>query len=215
MDIDRDNIKIYKASIISIQENIQGEKMSCPQNSEKPHAVCVPYSAQGHVSPFMQLIKLLHWKGFTITMVDTQSYHTRLLQSLGPDFAVGLPGFRVETIPDGLAYSGGDANPDVSELSDALRKNCKTPFKDLIKRMETSGLGKVRCIIADGVMSFANEVGRELGIPEVQFWTASACGLLAYLQFDELIHRGIIPFKGKVLTLHTSKFKAMFFLIDG
>ncbi|XP_028803592.1 linamarin synthase 2-like [Neltuma alba] len=166
----------------------------------KPHAVCVPFSAQGHVSPFMQLVKLLHWKGFNVTMVDTASYHARLVRSLGPDFAEGLAGFRVETIPDGLHQSGRDANPDVSELCDALRKNCSEPFKELIKRMQSSaedeeGFGAVRCIIADGVMSFAIGVAEELGIPEVQFWTASACGFMAYLQFDALICRGIIPFK--------------------
>ncbi|KAK4264928.1 hypothetical protein QN277_026043 [Acacia crassicarpa] len=175
--------------------------MSDSHNSGKPHAVCVPYSAQGHVSPFMQLVKLLHWKGFTITMVDTESYHARLVRSLGPDFAKGLPGFRIETIPDGLPQSDRmDLNPDVSELSDALRKNCSAPFKELVKRMQSSaaegeGFGAVRCIISDGLMSFAIEVAEELGIPEAQFWTASACGFIAYLQFDALIHRGIIPFK--------------------
>ncbi|XP_054804968.1 linamarin synthase 1-like isoform X2 [Prosopis cineraria] len=163
----------------------------------KPHAVCVPFSAQGHVSPFMQLVKLLHWKGFNITMVDTASYHMRLVRSLGPDFAKALRGFRVETIPDGLPRSGRDVNPDVTELCEAMRKNCSKPFKELVKRMqkEGGGFGAVRCIIADGVMSFAIEVAEELGIPEVQFWTASACGFMAYLQFDAPIHRGIVPFR--------------------
>ncbi|KAI9116951.1 hypothetical protein K1719_011950 [Acacia pycnantha] len=175
--------------------------MSDSHNSGKPHAVCVPFSAQGHVSPFMHLVKLLYWKGFTITMVDTESYHARLVRSLGPDFAMGLPGFRIETIPDCLPQSDRvDLNPDVSELCEALRKNCSAPFKELMKRMQSSaaegeGFSAVRCIIADGVMSFAIEVAKELGIPESQFWTASACGFMAYLQIDALIHTGIIPFK--------------------
>ncbi|KAL4645296.1 hypothetical protein ACB092_02G225800 [Castanea dentata] len=45
-------------------------------------------------------------------------------------------------------------------------------------------------------MSFAIKAGEELGIPEVQFWTASACGFMGYVYSIELVKRGILPFKG-------------------
>ncbi|WMV19711.1 hypothetical protein MTR67_013096 [Solanum verrucosum] len=45
------------------------------------------------------------------------------------------------------------------------------------------------------MMSFAINATQEFGILDVQFWTASACGYMGYLQFDELRRRGIIPFK--------------------
>ncbi|WMV23950.1 hypothetical protein MTR67_017335 [Solanum verrucosum] len=44
-------------------------------------------------------------------------------------------------------------------------------------------------------MSFAIKAAQEFGILDVQFWTASACGFMGYLQFDELRRREIIPFK--------------------
>lgn len=50
-------------------------------------------------------------------------------------------------------------------------------------------------------MSFAIEAAHEFGIPEVQFWTASAIGLIGFLHFDELIKRGIVPFKGTIFQL--------------
>lgn len=52
-------------------------------------------------------------------------------------------------------------------------------------------------IVADACMSFAVEAGREFGIPVVSLWTASACGLMAYLQFPEFVKRAIFPFKGR------------------
>ncbi|KAL5556086.1 hypothetical protein UlMin_038322 [Ulmus minor] len=52
----------------------------------KPHAVCVPFPAQGHVNPMMQLAKLLHSKGFHITFVNTEFNHKRLIRSKGPEF---------------------------------------------------------------------------------------------------------------------------------
>ncbi|KAL5556091.1 hypothetical protein UlMin_038327 [Ulmus minor] len=52
----------------------------------KPHAVCVPFPAQGHVNPMMQLAKLLHAKGFHVTFVNTEFNHKRLIRSRGPEF---------------------------------------------------------------------------------------------------------------------------------
>ncbi|TKY47668.1 7-deoxyloganetin glucosyltransferase [Spatholobus suberectus] len=172
------------------------EKPQRPQ----PHVVCVPFPAQGHINPFMQLAKALHWRGFRITFVHTESNHRRLVQSLGPTFVKTQPSFQFETIPDGLPSWDGDVNPDVSALCDSTRKNFLAPFKELLIKLNTSsGLPPVSAIISDGVMTFAVQAARELSIPEAQFWTASACGFMGYLQFGELANRGIIPFNGQLL----------------
>uniref|UniRef100_A0A2N9IVU5 Glycosyltransferase n=1 Tax=Fagus sylvatica TaxID=28930 RepID=A0A2N9IVU5_FAGSY len=164
--------------------------------TSKPHAVCVPYPSQGHVTPMMQLAKLLHSRGFHITFVNTEFNHRRLIRSKGLDYIKGLPDFQFETIPDGLPQSDRDATQDVPALCDGTRKNCYAPFKELVIKLNSSSeVPLVTCIVSDGVMSFAIKVGEELGIPEVQFWTTSGCGFMGYLSFTELIKRGIIPFK--------------------
>ena len=167
----------------------------------KPHVVCVPYPSQGHVTPMMQLAKLLHSRGFYITFVNTEFNHNRLIRSRGPDFVKDLPDFRFEAIPEGLPPSDRDATQDVPALCDSTRKNCLAPFKELLLKLNSlpEEVPPVSCIVSDGVMSFAIKAGEDLGIPEVQFWTASACSFMGYLHFDELINRGIIPFKGKDL----------------
>ena len=166
------------------------------------HVVCVPFPAQGHLNPFMQLAKILHWKGFHITFVNTELNHRRLAQSLGPTFVKNQPGFHFETIPDGLTPSGGDAYPDNTSLCDSTRKNCLAPFKELLIKLNSSSeVPNISYIISDGAMSFAIKAAQELSIPEAQFWTTSACGFMAYLQFGELVSRGIIPFKGCLFVL--------------
>jgi hypothetical protein len=165
--------------------------------AKKPHAVCLPFPAQGHVTPMMRLAKLLHSRGFHITFVHTEFNHMRLIRSKGPDYIKGLPDFRFETIPDGLPPSDRDATQDVPALCDSTRKNCLAPFKELvIKLNSTSQVPQVTCIVSDSIMGFGREAGKELGIPEVQFWPSSACGFMAGMNVDELIKRGIIPFKG-------------------
>ena len=163
----------------------------------KPHAVCLPFPAQGHVNPMMQLAKLLHSRGFYITFVNTEFNHRRLIRSRGPDSVKGLSDFRFETIPDGLPPSDRDATQDVPPLCDSTRKNCLGPFKDLLLKLKKSTqVPPITCTVIDGIANFGIKAAKELGIPEVVFWTASACSFMGYLQFDELLKRGIVPFKG-------------------
>ena len=166
---------------------------------EKPHVVLVPFPAQGHVTPFLKLAKLLHSKGFHITFVNTEFNHNRLLKSQGPTALDGLPDFRFETIPDGLPPSDKNATQDVPALCDSTAKNCLAPFRDLLLRLNnhSTGVPPVSCVITDGVMSFALDAAQELGIPDVLFRTTSACGFMSYLHYHELIARGLVPLKGK------------------
>ncbi|KAL6227735.1 hypothetical protein ACLB2K_001692 [Fragaria x ananassa] len=167
------------------------------ESNTQPHVVCVPYPSQGHISPMMQLAKLLNSRGFHITFVNTEFNHRRLVRSRGHTSSLShLPDFRFETIPDGLPPSDKDATQDVPALSDSTRNNCLAPFKELLIKLDKlSEVPPVSCVISDGVMGFGREAAVELGIPEVQFWTASACGFMGYLQYGELLRRGMAPFK--------------------
>ncbi|XP_047336811.1 7-deoxyloganetin glucosyltransferase-like [Impatiens glandulifera] len=159
------------------------------------HVVLIPYPAQGHVSPMLKLAKLLYSTGFHVTFVNTEYNHARLLNSRGPSALDGLPGFRFCTIPDGLPPSPNiDATQDIPSLCNSTSKNCLEPFSELLaKIMASDESPPISCIISDGAMSFTLDAAERFGIPEVLFWTTSACGFLGYTQFDNLMKRGIIP----------------------
>ena len=163
----------------------------------KPHAVCVPYPAQGHINPMLKLAKILHSKGFHITFVNTEYNHNRLLRSRGPAALNGLPSFRFETITDGLPTSAADATQDIPALCISTERHCLQPFRELLGRLnDDGGVPPVSCIVSDAVMFSTIDAAEELGVPQVLLWTASACGLLGYAQYEKLIHRGLTPFKG-------------------
>lgn len=169
-------------------------------SSGKNHAVFIPYPAQGHINPMLKLAKILHFRGFHITFVNTEYNHERLVRSRGPDSVKGLDDFRFETIPDGLPPSEHDGTQDIAALCLSTRAKCLVPFRDLILKLNNSkGVPPVTCIIADGVMSFTLKVADELGILELVFWTMSACGFMGYLQFDQLIKRSYTPLKGIIV----------------
>ncbi|KAJ8433773.1 hypothetical protein Cgig2_025936 [Carnegiea gigantea] len=164
---------------------------------QKPHAVCVPYPAQGHINPMLKLAKILHSRGFHITFVNNEYNHNRLLRSRGPAALDGLPSFRFETITDGLPLVDADATQDIPELCVSTERNSLQPFKELLHRLNNAGGGvpPVSCIVSDGAMFFTLDAAEELGVPEVLLWTASACGFLGYAQFERLVERGLAPFK--------------------
>ncbi|KAK9157095.1 hypothetical protein Scep_003669 [Stephania cephalantha] len=161
-------------------------------SNNKPHVVCIPYPAQGHINPMFMLAKLLHQKGFHITFVNTEYNHKRLMKSRGPDSVEGLPDFRFETIPDGLPPTDNDdVTQDIPTLCYYTSETCLGPFRGLANKLNHTN--PITCIVSDSIMSFSVEVSEELGIPHVFFWTASACGLMGYWHYPDLFQRGLAP----------------------
>ncbi|GMH21857.1 hypothetical protein Nepgr_023700 [Nepenthes gracilis] len=166
---------------------------------DKPHAVCVPFPAQGHINPMFKLAKLLHFRGFHITFVHTEFNRNRLLRSHGPHYLDGLPSFNFEAIPDGLPPSDAvDSTQDIPSLCFSTDRSCIGPFRELLQKLNdtnSTGAPPVSCIVSDGSMLFTLDAAEELGVPEVLLCTASACGLLGYSQYRNLVERGLTPFK--------------------
>ncbi|KAF7085983.1 hypothetical protein CFC21_089342 [Triticum aestivum] len=164
----------------------------------KPHAVCLPYPAQGHITPMLNVAKLLHARGFDVTFVNTEYNHARLVRSRGPAAVAGLPGFRFATIPDGLPPSDDDdVTQDIPALCKSTTETCLGPFRDLLARLNDPATGHppVTCVVSDVVMGFSMEAANELGLPYVQLWTASAISYLGYRHYRLLISRGLVPLK--------------------
>nr|BEE35699.1 phenylethanoid UDP-sugar dependent glycosyltransferase [Sesamum indicum] len=168
---------------------------SLPRPESKPHAVCIPYPAQGHVNPMLKLAKLLHHHGgFHITFVNTEYNHRRLIKSGGPSAVEGLSDFRFHTIPDGLPPSDADTTQDVPSLCVSTTTTCLEPFCDLLSKLNSEA-PPVSCIVSDGVMSFTLKAAERFGLPEVLFWTTSACGFLGYRQYRRLVEEGYTPLR--------------------
>ncbi|XP_042485392.1 7-deoxyloganetin glucosyltransferase-like isoform X2 [Macadamia integrifolia] len=173
--------------------------MSCAavEEKKKPHAVCIPYPAQGHINPMLKVAKLLHHRGFHITFVNTEFNHKRLLNSRGPDSLKGLPDFQFQTIPDGLPPSDIDTTQDVPTLCQSTRRACLVPFRNLLSKLNTTpDIPPITCVVSDGIMTFTLQAAEEIRVPEILFWTTSACSFLAFMHYPHLMERGIIPLKG-------------------
>ncbi|CAN6213780.1 unnamed protein product [Urochloa humidicola] len=157
-----------------------------------PHVVLVPFPAHGHVAPHVQLGCALRARGVHVTLVHTKLHHRRLLARAGNAAKDdgGAGGLAVEVIPDGL--SPDDPPQTLRALHEALERNCPAPFAALLRALLRRS-PPASCVVADTTMPFASAAARAAGVPDVQFFTASASGLMGYLQFPELLSRGVIP----------------------
>ena len=164
------------------------------RDKKKLHVIFIPFPAQSHIKAMLKLAELLHHKGLQITFVNTDSVHKRFLESAGPHrLDASPPGFRFETIPDGISLSSLDdvataRNKRIHSVENLL----SAPFLDLLTKLPTPPT----CIVSDGVMSgFTIDVAQKLGIPIMLYWTLAACGFIIFYQMKFLIEKGLVPLK--------------------
>ncbi|XP_021861718.1 7-deoxyloganetin glucosyltransferase isoform X2 [Spinacia oleracea] len=171
------------------------------------HVICVPFPAQGHIRPMLKLAKLLHFKfNFNITFVNTHHIHQTLFKNHHTCSENNkTPFFRFESLrPEGV--SDNDPKDILSVINDVVTNKLELPLKELLmSNLRTSNninsnnnsnysRPRISCMISDVAMSsFTLRVAEEFGIPAVLFETASACSLLAYFHFRQLLDKGIIP----------------------
>lgn len=172
---------------------------------QKPHAVCIPFPAQGHINPMLKLSKLLNHAGFHISFVHTAYNYGRLFRTNGAAGVEGLPDFQFKQIDDGLPVNDTDTTQNVHSLCLSVLEYMITPFRDLVTNLNnnfavSSGeVPAVTCIVSDVSMSFTVHVAEELGVPVVLLIPMSACGFSGSAYHTELADRGLIPLKGTFL----------------
>uniref|UniRef100_A0A0E0GZ75 Glycosyltransferase n=1 Tax=Oryza nivara TaxID=4536 RepID=A0A0E0GZ75_ORYNI len=180
---------------------------SLPAAAEaRPHAVMVPYPAQGHVTPMLTLAKLLYSRGFHVTFVNNEFNHRRLLRARGAGALDGAPGFRFAAMDDGLPPSDADATQDVPALCHSVRTTWLPRFMSLLAKLDDEAAAaaaadgaarRVTCVVADSNMAFGIHAARELGLRCATLWTASACGFMGYYHYKHLLDRGLFPLKSR------------------
>ncbi|KAM1411105.1 hypothetical protein COP1_023839 [Malus domestica] len=142
------------------------------------HIIAVPYPAQGHVLPLMELSQCLVNHGFKVTFVNTEFNHKRIVNALAGKTHVG-DCIRLVSLPDGL-----EPGEDRNDL--AL----------LIEKINEEGSDKVTCVLADESSGWALDVAVKMKIPRVALLPASAAALALSFNIPKLIHEGIINDEG-------------------
>ncbi|GLJ48790.1 hypothetical protein SUGI_1028860 [Cryptomeria japonica] len=152
------------------------------------HALLLPFPAQGHINPLMQLAKILIANHFVVTFVNTDFIEKRLNNKSSEYMSF-------QSFPDGLPPEHG-RTLKLPELCESLQKHGPFHVENIVEKiMQSLRVPPLTIIVADGVFSFTQQIADKFGVPRVAFWTTSACGFSAYYYMPLLIEQGYIPLK--------------------
>lgn len=159
-----------------------------------PHVILVPYPAQGHVIPMLELSQWLVKHGVKVTIVITNFIHKRLIESLSESDDI-RDLVTMVSIPDGME-SWEDRN-DLPKLTEAILRVMPGELEDLIQRVNGKERQKITCVIADWTMGWVLEVAEKMGIRRAAFWPAAAAIVALIWSIPKLLSDGIIDNSGK------------------
>ncbi|PWA94577.1 7-deoxyloganetic acid glucosyltransferase [Artemisia annua] len=167
--------------------------------SNSPHVLIFPFPVQGHVSCMLKLAELLCLSGVDVTFLNSDIIHRRLLRytDVVSRFSC-YPGFRFETISDGLPTDHPRSGNRVVDIFDSIKMVTKPMFRDMLLPGGCLNCGTrppVTSVIADGIMCFTIDVAKEMGIPIFLFRTVSASCFWAFYCIPKLIESGDLPIK--------------------
>ena len=185
----------------------------------RPHALVIPFPAQGHVIPLMEVAHALADRGVAVTFVNTEFNHGRVVAAMpspprrngetengGGGGKLGMgPLIRFVAVPDGMGPD--DDRNNLLRLTVFMQEHMAPRVEELIRRSgeeeaavdgDGDGLGRIRCVVADyDVGTWALDVARRTGVKSAAVRPASAAVMASLLSVPELIRDKIIDAHGK------------------
>lgn len=170
----------------------------------RSHVVAIAVPLQGHMNPMMELCKQLAAKGSTVTFLNTDLNHLRILlhhsskqhtntcfmvddaphqPPLPPIFQYDGLDIRLMSIGDGLPTGRAGAleaalmkPPTIPEIiSSCVGPTVESALEQaILKLMRAAGEPPITCIVSDMRLMYTQDVANRLGVPRVAFWTQSA-----------------------------------------
>ncbi|PKI53818.1 hypothetical protein CRG98_025824 [Punica granatum] len=168
---------------------------------DTPHVLVIPYPAQGHVIPLMELSRKLAELRFRITFVNTEHNHDCIMRSdsIAAEGTRKDCGMNFMTVSDGLEE---DDRKKPGKLSEAVLTVLPGKVKELI--CEIHPKDRIACVVADQSLGWAMEIAREKGLRCAAFCPAAAAMLVLALNTPRMIEEGIITDDGTPTGKHCS-----------
>lgn len=168
--------------------------------SSTHHALFIPYPAQGHVLPLLELAHRFADHGFAVTFANTDHIHAQLVAASpellaaaqdgeAPAAAVPAGQVRLVSVSDGLP-PGGDRN-DFGTLTSALMSSLPATVEHMIQD------GQFCCMVVDYGLAWVLGVAKKAGLRTATLWPSCAAVMAAGLDLPELIADGMISKDGR------------------
>nr|XP_010908653.2 crocetin glucosyltransferase 2 [Elaeis guineensis] len=135
--------------------------------THQPHALFLPYPAQGHINPMLQFAKRLSSHGLLATLATTRFILSTTRPEPGP--------VALAPISDGFDRAGYDEAGSIPAYLNRLVSVGSTTLEELIRSERAAGR-PVRVLVYDSFLPWAREVGERHGLVTAAFFT-QPCGV--------------------------------------
>ncbi|XP_071711703.1 UDP-glycosyltransferase 83A1-like [Rutidosis leptorrhynchoides] len=174
------------------------------------HVLLIPYPAQGHVIPLIEVAGYLTANDIKVTYVNTENTHKRITSVWSENDHGSSDLMKMVSIPDGIEPS--DDRNDLGKLTETMSRVMPSKLEELIKGINNnsvSGDDNITCIIADYCMGWVSKVAKKMGIRLATFCAGSAALLASFLSVQTLFEDGVIdnngvPLKKQIVHLSTT-----------
>ena len=152
--------------------------------------VLVPCPLQGHINPMLQLATILHSKGFSITVAQTQLSSPNTHNN-HPDF-VFQPLLSNDSSSSLELSDYDDFAVFLSNLNSSYRASLQEVLTRIVKEEQKQQEG-FPCVIYDALMYSVDAIAHSLKLPSIILRTSNAFAWLAYFAYPRLLEEGCIP----------------------
>ena len=158
----------------------------------RPRILMLPFPAQGHVMPLMELSHRLADHGVEVYFVNTDLNHARIIKAMegGGDQAGARPpaGIHMVSFPDGMAPDADRSN--IGKLAEGLAAAMLGRLEELIRSKE------IRWMVVDVPMVWALELAAVAGVRVALFPAFSAAVFALMTYAPKMIEDGILDEDG-------------------
>ncbi|VAI36907.1 unnamed protein product [Triticum turgidum subsp. durum] len=155
----------------------------------QPRVMVLPFPAQGHVIPLMELSRKLAGHGVEVDFVNTEFNHDLVMEAMAEKGAIP-DGIHMLTVPDGLGP--GDDHADIGKFVKDLPAAMSGRLEEMIRSR------KIKWVIVDVSMSWALQVATTAGARVASFSTYSAAVFALRMNLPKLIQDGVLDESGDV-----------------
>ncbi|WZZ92127.1 UDP-glycosyltransferase 76C5-like isoform X1 [Brassica napus] len=149
------------------------------EKSSGLRVILFPLPIQGCINPMIQLAKILHSRGFSITVIHTHFNAPK---------ASSHPLFTFLEIPDGLSETEKRTD-DKTFLFTLLNQRCEAPFRDFLAKLLVSSdseTQRISCLIHDSGWTFTPSVTKGLKLPRLVLSTYTVSFFLNHFSLPKL-----------------------------
>ncbi|KAG5563744.1 hypothetical protein RHGRI_000073 [Rhododendron griersonianum] len=146
------------------------------------HVAALAFPFGTHATPLLTLVRRLSASApnLKFSFINTSKSNQKVFSKIKPNDYQNIKPFNVDDgVPEGHVFSG-----DPLEAVELFLRAMPENFKNGLEGAVAETGAKITCLLTDAFFWFGADMGAEMGVPWVAFWTAAPCSISVHMYTD-------------------------------